>query len=396
MDYQYPVVLLKKGEEDRIRRGEFWVYDNEIAGKLNSFKAGDLVTVLTHDHRPLAVGYINPRSKITIRVLSDDPAATIDRDFFARRIAAADRQRLALNRGNCNYRMVYGEADLLPGLVIDRFADHLIIQITSAGIECRKEWIFDILLEMYPRAVLVEKSISFAREKEGLPEINRLVTPGACSGTVAEINGLRFQLDFLKSQKTGFFLDQQENYRLLQEISSGREILDVFSYAGAWGLHAFHYGARRVTFIEISTEYLAQTRTNIELNDFPAAAFSLLREDAVKSLKEMSRQDKKWDLVILDPPAFVKSRNKVREALRGYKEINLRALKMITPGGFLLTCSCSHFLSRQDFIGVIESAAFDAGRRVKLLRYNAQPPDHAVLLPLWQSDYLKCALCWVY
>ena len=396
MKNHYPQIFLRKGEEDRLKRGEFWIYDNEIASSLNDFTPGELVNVMTHDKQALAIGYINPRSKITVRVLSTDIEEIIDRNFFAARINRADLQRRVLAPEKTSYRMVYGEADFLPGLVIDRFADNLVVQITTAGMECRKDLIFSILLEMYPKALLIEKSISFAREKEGLPEINRLVNGKGNSQAIVEINGLLFQLDFLKSQKTGFFLDQQENYLLLQGISHGREVLDVFSYAGAWGLHAYHFGASRVFFIEISSEYLEQTANNIALNTFPKEAFQLVREDAFRILKEMSLAEKKWDMVILDPHAFVKSRNKIREALRGYKEINLRSLKMINSGGFLISCSCSHFLDRNDFLAMIESAALDARRRVKLLRYNIQPPDHAVLLPLWQSDYLKCALFQVY
>jgi 23S rRNA (cytosine1962-C5)-methyltransferase len=207
---------------------------------------------------------------------------------------------------------------------------------------------------------------------------------------------LKFKVDFLKSQKTGFFLDQRDNYLLLDPIAAGREVLDAFSYAGAWGLHARHFGARHVEFLEISGEYMKQARENAELNGFGADGFAFIQEDAIRVLKEMSKAGIGKDVVILDPPAFVKSRSKLNEAKRGYKEINLRALKMLRPGGHLISCSCSHFLGRDDFIAVIQDAARDAGRRIKLLEMKSQPYDHAVLLPLFQSDYLKCALFYVY
>ncbi|MEI6613568.1 MAG: class I SAM-dependent methyltransferase, partial [Chrysiogenales bacterium] len=210
------------------------------------------------------------------------------------------------------------------------------------------------------------------------------------------INDLKFKIDFLKSQKTGFFLDQRDNYLLLKSIAVGCEVLDAFAYAGAWGLHARYFGARHVEFLEISGEYMKQARENVTLNGFAEMDFTFSQDDAIKILKEMSRAGVSKDIVILDPPAFVKARSKVQEAKRGYKEINLRALKMIRPGGFLISCSCSHFLEKDGFIQVIMDAARDAGRRIKLIEFKTQPYDHAVLLPLFQSDYLKCALFYVY
>ena len=292
--------------------------------------------------------------------------------------------------------MVYGEADLLPGLVIDRFDDYFIVQITTAGMENFKEEVLAIVAEIHPEAVLIEKSLTVAREKERLPVFNRMLTPERPAEKIISVNGLKFKIDFLKSQKTGFFLDQRDNYLLLKDIAAGREVLDAFSYAGAWGLHARHFGADHVEFLEISGEYMQQARENVVLNGFGAEGFTFNQDDAIKVLKDMSKAGISKDIVILDPPAFVKARNKVQEAKRGYKEINLRALKMIRPGGFLISCSCSHFLGKDDFIGVIIDAARDAGRRIKLLEFRGQPYDHAVLLPLFQSDYLKCALFYVY
>jgi 23S rRNA (cytosine1962-C5)-methyltransferase len=292
--------------------------------------------------------------------------------------------------------MVFAEADFLPGLVIDRFDDYFIVQITTAGMERFKEDIFSIVIEMYPSAVVVEKSISTSRLKEDLPEINRVRNPGRNSETVVSINGLKFRIDFLKSQKTGFFLDQRDNYLLLENISRGKDVLDAFSYAGAWGLHAYKFGARRVDFLEISAEYLDTTRENVRLNGFNPRHFDYIRDDALKRLKEMSKAGEKRDVIILDPPAFAKSRHKLRAAIRGYKEINLRALNMLIPGGFLITCSCSYFLTQPDFIQMVLDASADARRRIKLIDFRSQPYDHSILLPLYQSAYLKCGLFYVY
>jgi 23S rRNA (cytosine1962-C5)-methyltransferase len=396
MAAEYKKLVLKAHEEKRILDGEFWAYDNEIRGSLKDFQPGELCRLYSSAEMYIATGYVNPASTIAFRVLSYDPDALIDRDFLGRRIREADRQRLALRPENACYRMVYGEADFLPGLVIDRFDDYFIVQITTAGMENFKEDIFAVVGEMYPEAVLVEKSLAATREKEGLPLLNHILTPGREAEKVIEVNGLKFRVDFLRSQKTGFFLDQRDNYLLLESISSGREVLDAFSYAGAWGLHARRFGATHVEFLEISGEYMKQARENVSLNGFAEDDFAFTQEDAIGKLKEMSKAGVRKDIVILDPPAFVKSRPKLKEAKRGYKEINLRALKMIRPGGFLVSCSCSHFLGRDDFIAVVHDAACDAGRRVKLIDLRGQPYDHAVLLPLFQSEYLKCGLFYIY
>jgi 23S rRNA (cytosine1962-C5)-methyltransferase len=396
MAVEYKKLVLKAHEENRILNGEFWVYDNELRGNWKHFQAGELCRLYSAEDMYIASGYVNPASTIAFRVLSYEPEAVIDRDFLRRRIETADRQRLSLRPGNAYYRLAYGEADFLPGLVIDRFDDYFIIQITTAGMENLKQDVFAIVLEMYPGAVLIEKSLALAREKEGIPSINRVVNPGAGPEKVIEVNGLKFRIDFLKSQKTGFFLDQRDNYLLLESIAAGREVLDAFSYAGAWGLHARRFGAKHVEFLEISGEYMKQARENVALNGFGEEDFSFIQDDAIKILKEMSKAGVNKDIVILDPPAFVKARSKVQEAKRGYKEINLRALKMIRPGGFLVSCSCSHFLSKDDFVALIQDAARDAVRRIKLIELKSQPYDHAVLLPLFQSEYLKCALFYVY
>ena len=396
MAAEYKQLFLKPHEEKRILAGEFWAYDNELRGDLKAFQPGELCRLYSSADMYIATGYVNPLSTIAFRVLSYDPDVVIDREFLRRRILEADGQRRALRPQNAYYRMVYGEADFLPGLVIDRFDDYFIVQITTAGMENFKEDIFTLVAEAHPGAVCIEKSLAQAREKEGLPLFNRVVTPGRSAEKDIEINALKFKVDFLKSQKTGFFLDQRDNYLLLSAISDGKEVLDAFAYAGAWGLHACRFGARQVEFLEISGDYMNQARANAALNGFAADRLAFVQGDAILKLKEMSKSGMSKDVVILDPPAFVKSRSKLKEARRGYKEINLRALKLIRPGGYLISCSCSHFLPRDEFVALVDDAARDAGRRIKLIEMRGQPYDHAVLLPLFQSDYLKCALFYVY
>lgn len=376
-----------------------WVFDNEIASDLTGTVPGDVVSVHSQRGDYIATGYVNPLSRITVRVLTRDPKQSIDRRFLLDRIREADHLRLSLRPENRYYRMVYAEADRLPGLVIDRYDSHFVVQITTAGMEHFKGDIFSIIGELYPDPVVVEKSITQSRAKEGLPDINRVVTVAGGEGsarTVIEVNGIKFEIDFLNSQKTGFFLDQRDNYRLLSKIAKDRDVLDVFSYAGAWGLHAYQNGARHVSFLEISQDNLDLARRNTVLNGYDPADFEFRGGDAVKELKEMSKSGEKRGIVILDPPAFVKTRRKLKDAVRGYKEINLRALKMIESGGFLVTCSCSHFLQPVRFVQVVFEAALDARRQVRLVAFRGQPYDHSILLPLYQSEYLKCALLYVY
>jgi len=384
-------IHLKKNKEHRILKGEVWIYRDEVQDKEN-FSPGELVKVHTWKDDYLATGYVNAATTIAVRVLTRDENEAIDDIFFSKRIRAADDLRKALHPGNRYYRMVYGEADRLPGLVIDRYDDYFVVQVTTAGMENSRKIIFDTLAQLYPRGTIIEKSIGASRQKENLETRNRLVTPGKSPEKIIEINGIKFKLNFLNSQKTGFFLDQRENYLMLKNISKGKEILDVFSYAGAWGLHAYGFGARHVHFLEVSGQYLEQTRENILLNGFNMDDFSLVKADAVTLLKEMADKEMHRDIVILDPPAFIKSRSKIKDGLRGYREINLRALKIVNPGCYLVSCSCSHFFTREDFLDLIYKTALAVGRQIQLLMYRTQPYDHPILLPLFHSEYLKCAL----
>ena len=393
---EYKKVVLKPKEDIRIRRGDLWIYDNEILTKTKNFQKGEIVKVFNSEMSFVGIGYINSESKITIRILTRHEDDKVDEKFFRKRIEISDKMRKTVRADNKFYRMVYAESDFLPGLVVDRFDNYLIVQITTAGMERFKHHVFDILKDIYPESIIIEKSIGNSRAKEGLKNINRIITKNSTSKTIINVNEIRFGVDFLKSQKTGFFLDQRDNYLLIKNISKNREVLDVFSYLGAWGLHAYKFGAKNVNFIEISEEFINQTSDNVKLNEFKDSDFEYTRADAIKHLKILSKSNIKKDLIILDPPAFVKSRSRVRQAMRGYKEINLRALKILNPNSYLISCSCSHFLSKNDFIKVIYEASLDAKRRIKLITFNHQPYDHSILLPMFQSEYLKCGLFFVY
>ena len=384
-------MTLKPKKEKRILDGEFWIYAGEIADSLDRFQPGEPVILQTSEQRKLGMGYVNPRSIIAFRLLDRDPETLFDEQLLRNRILRADGQRLTLRPHETCYRMVYSEADLLPGLVIDRYDTHLVVQITTAGMERHRETILSILSDIYPQASLVEKAIRTPRIKEGLDEVNRIVR-GDTGLIHLNINGIQLEADLVGGQKTGFFLDQRDNYRLLEHISRGARVVDAFAYAGAWGLHALKNGAAEVEFIEISSDSCDLISRNIRLNGFDESHCMISNTDAFKQLKTLSQNRGKSDLVILDPPAFVKSKYKIREAVRGYKEINLRALHMLRPGGFLISCSCSHFLDRNTFIDTITAAAKDARKRIKLIEYRGQPYDHAIQLPMEHGDYLKCAL----
>lgn len=395
MMYPYQTLRLKPKKEKRILEGEFWIYAGEIADPLNRYSPGEPVILLSNDKIELGMGYVNPLSTIAFRLLDHNPKTQFDDSLLSERISQADRRRQAIRPAERFYRMVYSEADFLPGLVIDRYNQHLVVQITTAGMERMRDTIFTILADLYPQACLIEKAIRTPRGKEGLADVNRIVK-GDSSLITIEINGISLEADLLGGQKTGFFLDQRDNYRLLENIAQEAQVVDAFAYAGAWGLHALQYGADRVEFIEISSDSCGLIDKNLHRNKIAADRFQISCKDAFQRLKELSQHRDIADLVILDPPAFVKSKHKVREAVRGYKEINLRALQMLRSGGHLISCSCSHFLDRPTFLDTICAAAHDARRRVKLIEYKGQPYDHAILLPMDQGDYLKCALFSVY
>jgi len=395
MSSSYQVLTLKPHKEKRLLAGEFWIYAGEIASPLELYQPGEPVILCKSDSTKLGVGYVNPLSTIAFRLLDRDPSIRFDETLLKERITVAERQRQAINPNVCCYRMVYSEADMLPGLVIDRYESHLVVQITTAGMERMRDTIFAILADRYPQATLIEKAIRTPRFKEGLEEVNR-IDKGEVAVISLDINGVRLDADLLGGQKTGFFLDQRDNYRLLKNIARGAQVVDAFAYAGAWGLHALHYGASQVEFIEISSDSCELIEKNLVLNAIAPDLHQISCIDAFKRLKELSLNRGQKDIVILDPPAFVKSKHKIREAVRGYKEINLRALHMLKPGGYLISCSCSHFLDRPTFLDTITTAAQDARRRVKLIEYRGQPYDHAILLPMEHGDYLKCALFYVY
>ncbi len=383
------IELLPK-KELRIIKGDPWAWRADIKTSLEGFDPGDIVRVIDSKGRFVGVGYINPESLITVRLLTYEDRE-INYEFFEEKIESALKLRRELYPGEESFRLVFSEGDFLPGLVVDKFENIVVLQITTFGMELRKDWIVKAIEKVLNPDVIVERSDSPVRKKEGLEPLKGILKGKIDGETIIKINGLNFVINPLEGQKTGFFLDQRENYLLLMDISRGKRVLDAFCNNGAFGIHSFKFGAEEVVFLDASEKALELVNKNLKLNGI-SGNYTFLRADALKFLKVMERNGEKFDLIILDPPAFIKDRSKLKEGMRGYKEINLRAMKMLRDGGFLLTCSCSHLLSRENFLKVLEESAFDSGRIVKVLDFRTQPKDHPYLLCLPESNYLKCAL----
>ncbi len=377
---------LKKKEARRVQRGHPWIFSNEIADPLSSFAAGELVDVLDHAGRFIGRGYINPHALIAIRILTRRQDE-IDLRFFRKRIAAARELRARLGFGE-SFRALFSEGDSVPGLIVDKYADTLVVQSLTAGIEARLDVITLALREEYAPAAIVFKNDSAAREFEGLPR-HTSVAVGSLDGPVTfEETGITYRVDVLEGQKTGFFFDQRENRLALKGLVSGRSVLDCFCYVGAWSLTAARFGAAEVTGLDASQQAVDLAVQNAKLNGLSAR---FVVADVFEELRRREKNKERFGCIILDPPAFVKSRAKVREALRGYKEINLRALRLLQPGGLLVTCSCSHHIDGDLFREMLIDAALDAGRETSLLEMRSQARDHPSLIAARETTYLKCA-----
>ncbi len=380
-------VKLRQKEERRILRGHPWVFSNELERSLVEFTPGEIVDVLNNAGRFIGRGYINPHSLIAVRLFTRTKEE-IDGAFFRRRIAAARKLRTMLGFGD-SFRAVFSEGDGLPGLIVDKYADTLVVQSSTAGIDRELDMVLDALKEEYTPKAIVLRNDTASRELEGLTRETRVIY-GAISGPVTfEESGIKYRIDILEGQKTGFFFDQRENRLTVREYVPGRRVLDCFCYVGAWALSAARFGAKEVVGLDSSEQAIALATENAALNSL-AARFN--KADVFDELRALEKQRERFGCIVLDPPAFVKSRAKVREGLKGYKEINLRAMKLLEPGGILVTCSCSHHIDQELFREMLIDAAYSAGRQVKLLEMRSQARDHPALLAARETQYLKCAI----
>lgn len=378
-------IYLKKNEEKRIVAGHSWVYANEVARIENKDKNGSLATVFAADGRYIGKGYINHASKILVRIfIRNDENDT--KELYLKRIKAADEYRKKLGYDNC-YRMVFAEADDLPALIVDRYGEVLVIQCLSLGIDMRKSMIVDCLNELFSPKGIYERSDVSVRKKEGLPE-----TKGLLCGEVDDYveiceNGIKMLVDVKNGQKTGYFLDQKENrYAVRRYCSGADEVLDCFCNSGGFSLNAAKT-AKHVTACDISPLALKNVRDNADLNAFKN--IDTLCGDVFEVLRTFRQQKKKFDVVILDPPAFCKSADQIKDAYRGYRDINATAMKIVKSGGFLITCSCSHYMTMPLFEKMLIEAARQSGRTVRSVEVKTQAPDHPSLLCAEETQYLK-------
>lgn len=384
-------IRIGRGREKRIESGHPWVYRTEIEDIYGEYRPGDIVEVEDWRGKFLGRGYINPASMIAIRLLTREPREEINKDFWRRRLQAAWEYRQKILEGALtdSFRVVFGEADFLPGLIVDKFASYLVVQTLALGIDRHKDILVEILDELIRPEGIYERNDVPVRELEGL-ELRSGFLKGSFDPlvTITE-NGLKFWVDLAQGQKTGYFLDQRENRAALRPLVKGARVLDCFCHTGGFGIHAAYYGAREVLGLDISEEAVELARRNAGLNGVGNVC-SFQVANVFDALRAMDKEKERYDVVILDPPAFVKNRKALEGAIRGYKEINLRAMKILNPGGSLITCSCSYHMPPDLFLEIIQSAAKDARRRLRLVAWRGQPPDHPVLLGYEESYYLKC------
>ena len=386
------IVTLKKGEGRMLKSGGLWIFDNEIASILGSFEDGDIVAVHDFDGYGLGKGFINRNSKIRVRMMTRNRHQEIDEAFLKMRVQEAwDYRKKVSDTGSC--RVIFGEADFLPGLVVDKFSDVLVVQSLALGIDRLKDQIVELLKEVLAadgikiRGVY-ERSDAKVRRQEGMELYKGIIGEAFDTNVEIEENGVRYMVDVKDGQKTGFFLDQKYNRKAIQHLCKDAKVLDCFTHTGSFALNAGYGGAKEVTGVDASELAVEQAILNSKLNGMEDRVKFICR-DVFELLPELEEKGEKFDVVILDPPAFTKSRNSVKNAVKGYREINLRAMKLVRDGGFLATCSCSHFMTYELFTQTIHQAARNVHKRLRQVEYRTQAPDHPILWAAEESYYLK-------
>ena len=386
------IVALKKGEGRTLRAGGLWVYDNEIESITGTVENGELVLVKDCNGYPMGIGFINRNSKITIRLLTRNKDAVIDREFFRKRVKDAwEYRKKTVDISSC--RVIFGEADYVPGMVIDKFEDVLVVQSLALGIDRYKMLILELLKEEMAKDGIAirgiyERSDAKVREQEGMKrEKGFLSEPFDTKVQIVE-NGVKYMVDVEDGQKTGFFLDQKYNRLAIQKLCKDARVLDCFTHTGSFALNAGIAGAKEVIGVDASDLGCRQAEENAALNGLENTV-SFVCADVFELLPKLEEKGEQFDVVILDPPAFTKSRNSVKNAMKGYREINMRGLKLVKPGGYFATCSCSHFMTPELFTEVIGQAARSVHRRLKQVEYRTQAPDHPILWSSEESYYLK-------
>ena len=390
------IVTLKKGEGRMLKAGGLWIFDNEIASILGSFEDGDIVAVHDFDGYGLGKGFINRNSKIRVRMMTRNRHQEIDEAFLKMRVQEAWNYRKKVSdTGSC--RVIFGEADFLPGLVVDKFSDVLVVQSLALGIDRLKDQIVELLKEVLAadgieiRGVY-ERSDAKVRRQEGMELYKGFIGEPFDTNVEIEENGVRYMVDVKDGQKTGFFLDQKYNRKAIQRLCKNAKVLDCFTHTGSFALNAGYGGAKEVTGVDASELAVEQAILNSKLNGMEDRVKFICR-DVFELLPELEEKGEKFDVVILDPPAFTKSRNSVKNAVKGYREINMKGLKLVKDGGYLATCSCSHFMTQELLAKTVKEAAKAAHKRLRQVEFRTQAPDHPIL---WansanvpESYYLK-------
>ncbi len=391
-----PRIILKPGREKPVLNRHPWVFSGAVKSVEGSPNDGDIVAVVDHRGHFLARGYLNRRSQIVLRLLTWDEGQAIDAHFWRSRVAQAlaRRRPLAEDPSTNAYRLVNAESDLLPGLVVDRYAGYLVVQFLTLGVDSRRQELVDILAELAAPKGIYERSDVDVRHKEGLSPSAGPVG-GESPPQVVEVleNGYRFLVDIKGGQKTGFYLDQRENRRKMAAYCSGREVLNGFAYTGAFAVYAAASGATRVVNVDSSAEALNLARRNVALNGFGDGDHEYVARDLFQTLRRWRDAGRRFGVVILDPPKFAYNKGQVKAACRGYKDINLLAMELMRPGGFLITFSCSGLVSADLFQKVVFGASVEAGREAQIIERLSQGADHPVLLSFPEGEYLKGLVC---
>ncbi len=383
-------IVLNKNISRRVELGHPWIFANEVntgTEKDTNAKPGEIVDVFTFDKKFIGRGYYNPQSQISVRLLTRDKNETIDDKFFYNRILQAWQYRQKIGYSE-NCRLIFGEADDMPQLIIDKFNDYFVIQTLALGMDVWKPAIVKALEKIFTPKGIYERNDVPVRELEGMEQHKGFLSAEFDTNIVINENGIKFNIDIANGQKTGYFLDQQDNRRAIQHIVKDADVLGAFCYTGSFEISAAYYGAKSVLGLDISHNAIDMCNKNAALNGLE----KICRFDCVNAfdvLKNWTKEDKRWDVVMLDPPSFTKSRSTIDKAVAGYKEINLRGMKLVKPGGFLVTSSCTNLVQPELFLDIIQMAAKDAKRKIRQVVFNAQSADHPIIRGQENTHYLK-------
>lgn len=380
-------VKLKRKITPRVANGHPWIFNNEVEKVEGNVEGGEIADVFTHDSKFLGRGYINPKSQILVRLLTRQPKEEINEAFFLNRLKQCWDYRVKTGYTE-NCRLVFGEADGFPQLIIDKFNDYFVIQTLALGIDRWKPAIVKALETIFSPKGIYERNDVPVRELEGLPQQKGFLSAPFDPQIIINENGLKFHVDIENGQKTGYCLDQQDNRRAIRHIVKDADVLGAFTYTGTFEIHAAHYGAKSVLGLDISANAVAQANRNAVLNGVDDRC-KFETANAFDVLKQWTKEGKQYDVVMLDPPAFTKSRETIQKAITGYKEINLRGMKLVKPGGFLVTSSCTSLVGPDLFLQTIDMAAKDARRRIRQVTFRTQSADHPVVRGLDNTQYLK-------